>query len=859
MRVVTHQHKDCEVKVTTLKQHLYDHICHYCAHQMLGIENDEVLEDLEELTERIFAPETLGGFRQLIHMIASVRSISSHSADSIMKDLHFPKYIFDALHNYGFEVDDKSINKEYHRNSYQKGWCSEYPFYVVLLKSYNYKLTTKSCELFAAFIKHYYSVLDTLRDEDLARESTTREEDACANFRLFMQNNATEFNYVRENVPNSAFDTPMSIATQLEQYHVAKWKRQYLPNRGYLRILSHFFSNDWKPSKHIARKHPKLDRSPKRYIDPLAIPILGAPDDIFALIPDAPVIPNSDGLDEDDQYPLQTFVVNNRDFNTKRDKTELLDTAIPFNKHIQARTAVDVTASVRRSHNMGLQNTQLLMPKELNLLIGKLIKSGNQSSNIETTIVIWLMMLLSKSVEEIQSLVVFTDLTKKQQGLYIDKSGQGWWFFYVSHTAKAKIDIVGLREAKEEVFTSCPDFLLKMILVNMGCRSIGPILNEKDSQAINNMVVQKLKKLSDGHGSGRLSVRRLVNFMSYYLNSTDIIDPIYIDYSYAVNMYTTRVARSYANVSDHQRSRQLHKLWQSVEQDIVTYSGQALSISLFDLRNFYQAEQFIGSSFTPKKTAVATLIDSLTQRVEASKPSIHHRLIDIIEYHNAFTAYTAWMLLFGTGYRAAWNPLPTFALFMPSLNLMGISDKDDSDFSHSRIVAVPNVLTTQLKEFKRHLSCLRSLLRVLMPKICSTIDSIVDVDQHVLNFNHSQASQWYKVIRNSRKEQGPFFFFHKQGTSVVAKNLSPSELVNFCQKEIVLPSNAGRHWLKSNLLGKNIAPELINFQMGHWQAGEVPLGHYSALSHIEAINDIVPVLDELFKEAGWLPLKSVIS
>ncbi|SUI72155.1 hypothetical protein [Shewanella morhuae] len=178
----------------------------------------------------------------------------------------------------------------------------------------------------------------------------------------------------------------------------------------------------------------------------MAIPILGAPDDIFALIPDAPLIPNSDGLDEDDHY----------NFNTKRDKTELLDTAISFNKHIQARTAVDVTASVRRSHNMGLQNTQLLMPKELNLLIGKLIKSGNQSSNIETTIVIWLMMLLSKSVEEIQSLVVFTDLTKKQQGLYIDKSGQGWWFFYVSHTAKAKIDIVGLREAKEEVFTSCP-------------------------------------------------------------------------------------------------------------------------------------------------------------------------------------------------------------------------------------------------------------------------------------------------------------------------------------------------------------------------------------------------------------------
>jgi hypothetical protein len=47
--------------------------------------------------------------------------------------------------------------------------------------------------------------------------------------------------------------------------------------------------------------------------------------------------------------------------------------------------------------------------------------------------------------------------------------------------------------------------------------------------------------------------------------------------------------------------------------------------------------------------------------------------------------------------------------------------------------------------------------------------------------------------------------------------------------------------------------------MGHWQAGEVPLGHYSALSHVEAINELVPVLDELFAEVGWKSLKSVIS
>ncbi|MGI2000917.1 hypothetical protein [Shewanella frigidimarina] len=845
--------------MTTLKQHLYEHICHYCDRQMLSIGKDEVLEDFEELIERIFAPESLGGFKQLIQLIVHVRNISSRSAESIMKDLHWAPYIFDALYKFSFEVDDKSINNEYYRNSYHKGWCSEYPFYVVLLKSHEYQFTIKSCELLAAFIKHYYSVLDTLRDKELARESSTREEDACANFRLFMKTNVAEFNSVREAIPKTPLDTPMSIANQLDKYLNDQEHWPYLAHKNYLRMLSHFFSNDWKSPKHISRKRLPFERVPKRYAEPIAVPIVGAHDDIFTLIPNEPLIPNSEGLDEDDQYVTQAFVVNNRDVNTKRDKTELLDTAIPFNKRIQARTSVDVTAKVRRSHNMGLQNTQLLMPEELNLLISKLIKLGNQQSNLETAIVIWMMMLLSKSIADIQNLVVFNDLAKKQQGLYIDEHERGWWFFYVIHSAKSRLDNVGLIEVKEEVFTACPDFLLRLIKANLGKRTSGPVINETDNQVITDNITQKLKKLSDRHSSGRLSVRRLVNFISYYLNSTDVIDPIFIDYSYAVNMYTTRVARSYANVSDHYRCQQLNKLWQSVEKDIERHSGKPLPISLFNFRNFCQEDQFIGSSFTPTKSAVSTLIDTLTRRVNLSQPSFHHRLVDIIDYHNAFTAYTAWMLLFGTGYRAAWNPLPTFALFVPSLNLMGISDKDDSDYSHSRIVAVPNVLTSQLIEYKRHLGCLRSLLRVLIPKLCSTIDNIVAVDQHVLGFNHSQASQWYKVIRNSRKEQGPFFFFHQQGSSVVAKNLSPSELVNYCRNEIVLPSNAGRHWLKSHLLEKNVASELINFQMGHWQAGEVPLGHFSSLSHIDAINDIVPVLDELFEEAGWVQLKSVIS
>ncbi len=843
-----------------LKQLLYEHICNYCEHKKLSIGKDEVLEDFEELLDRVNSPESLGGFKQLVHLIVRVRNLSFESAESILSALHWPPYIFDALHEYTIEINDRFLKSEYYRGSYQKGWCSEYPFYVLLLKSSEYKLTIKSCELLAAFTKHYYTVLETLKDTELATKSTTREEEACANFRLFMSASySPECNFVRETIPQTPLDSPLSIANQIIQFVDKKTLWSYLPYKNYLRVLAHFFANDWKQSKYVPRSYSPHGPSPIRFSDPVAVPIVGAHDDVSVLIPDKPLIPNLDGLDEDDQYALQTFVVSNGELNSKRDKTELLDAKIPFNKSVQSRTAIDVTAKVRRSHNMGLQNTQLLMPNELNLLINELIRLGNKKVNHEFVIAIWIMMLLSKSILDLQNLVIFKDLKKKQQGLYIDPEGYGWWFFYVVHSAKSTIGNADLREVTEEVFTPCPDFLLKLIESYVGDRATGPIINQSDTQLFVNNITRKLKKISDRHTSGRMSVKRLVNFVSYYLNSTDIIDPIYVDFSYAVNMYNTRVARSYANVGNHYRCQQLNKLWQSVEKNVESFTGNSLPLSLFDLRYFSQNDQFIGSSFTPSHMAITKLISSLSLKVHESKPCVHYRVEDIINYHNTFVAYTAWMLLFGTGYRAAWNPLPTFALFIPSLNLMGISDKDDSDFSHTRIVAVPNVLKLQLIEYKRHLGCLRALLRVLKPELCNTIDNIVDVDENVLSFNHMQATHWYKNVRNSRKELGPFFLLHQQGSSLVAKNLSPAELANHTVDEIMLPSNAGRHWLKSLLLEKNIASELINFQMGHWQAGEVPLGHYSALSHIGVINDIVPVLDELFKEVGWLKLKSVLS
>lgn len=845
--------------MTALKQKILEHIEGYCKKNAIEIEAESILSDLNDFLERVNAPDDLSAFFQLIGLITRVNNVSTEVANFIQKMLCLAPYIYNAFHAHQMVVNDLSINKEFYRNTYRKGWCHERPFYVLLICSWKYKTDYHSIALLAAFIKQYFDTIDSLTDPELATQTTSREEEACSSFRLMMELRYKTFDPSRAHILHTHLDTPESIAANLDSIFAGKYSKLNIYPTSHVRVLRHFFRNSWCPAISRTRGHGDKDRRPKRYGDPVTYPIVGTDDGLSAILPKDNLIPDSEGLDENDFYPSQSFVMANADMSEKRDRKALLDVSINFNPMVKHRTEIDVTSRVRRSHNIGMQNTQLLMPAELYLLANKLLVYGSRDSSRETAIILWIMLLLSKSVSEVKNLCVFRELACKKQGLYIDPNGNGWWCFPLSHSTGPRLSHIGLRKTVEDVFTACPKFLVKLITTHMGTRLVGSLIEDANVEIIESTLAQKLAKISDNSGGKRLSLKRLTNFVSNYINSTNVIDPIYIDFSYAVNMYTTRVARSYSSVRDQKRCDQLLHFWDDVEKGISAYSGKPFAVSLFELRYWQQDEQYLGSTYTPTLATIKQLIIDLSLQTKASSPKTLHRFEEITYFHNAFVAYTAWMLLFGTGYRAAWNPLPSLALFLPSLNLMGISDKDDCDFTHSRIVAIPSVLTVQLIEYRRHLGCLRGLLRLLMPQFCSELDNIIDVDRQVLSYDNLQASAWYTKIRNSRSQHGPFFFFQKQKSGIVTRSLSPSQLVSVLKEKNSIPANAGRHWLKSSLLDRGVDPELINFQMGHWQAGEVPIGNYSALSTIEAITELVPILDLLFRELGWQPLKSVLS
>ena len=214
------------------------------------------------------------------------------------------------------------------------------------------------------------------------------------------------------------------------------------------------------------------------------------------------------------------------------------------------------------------------------------------------------------------------------------------------------------------------------------------------------------------------------------------------------------------------------------------------------------------------------------------------------------------MVLYATGYRAVYNPLPLLDLVLPRYKALVISDKDDSDFTHTRLVPLPDVLVAQIDHYREHLSSLKGYIAAFQPSVVNKIMGFLD-EQHDCYFSKLGSNQqWYREIKNSRSNLGPLFYLSIGKTRLKANIVSPSWLSGRVKHDC--PINAGRHFLRSELLRKGLSSELINFQMGHWSVGQAPLGDYSCFEFGEAIGELLPELSEILEECRWEAIVSAI-
>ena len=836
---------------------LSDYFFNYTKLHQPDIERYEIEDFLDEWLDRIQAPKDARGIMLVL------KNINEYTKDAaikyrLQKIYSFPDWFIPAL-KYAHQIDDKVLVKTVVNSHMANGWCEKNPFYAWIFSIFNY-LSNKKSRLFQIlFIELYYARRTLLLDDTLSTSSQTREQEVCSAARLLFLSSNMDMDKFVQQLDIHLLTQPMKLA-----YHIDSYCKETSPhieqrNVNYLRSLMHFLLEDWTPFGHRSRISRFKRRIERRYNKTRSAPIQGNDNQLLEILPALPEQISTDGLEPDDMCPVQDFALEDSHCEIKRDKRETTAAARVVDPRMQRRKAIDVTGKVRRGQNVVLQNTELLKGSELARFIHYLQKNGKRSDHAsnEMVLICWLMLLLGKTFEDITDLSVFDDLKDLTQGLYLDENGNGWWCFPVAYSAKPNLDDIakGLTQTQSFVFTPCPDFVLALIRAYY-TSGLQPLLSKTITAE---MLQQQLKKYSNKLiEGGRVSIDKLSNFMQRYCFASGCIDPVVLDFSYRLALTQTRVSRSYACLSDEVRQDALLRLWQAVEVDIKAADPDVVLPQLFVPRAWVH-EQSVGSTFTPSSDTCRLLQSDLWSRLEKSKPGRAYPYDSVMAYHNRYVLYTTYLLMYATGYRAVHNPFPSLTLHLKTYGLLAISDKDDSDFTHARLVCVPPILSVQLSHYEEHLRSLAEYIRYRTPELSKTIDNLFRQDEIMLRLHPTEVADWYKKVKNSRTVLGPLFIFRKQNGQWVPFNISPKDLINDQPPNMQLPANAGRHWLKSQLIERKVDPEWIDWQMGHWMTGQAPLAYYSAFNHVEISSLMGEIIDELLRDIGWKSIPSVLT
>ena len=818
----------------------------------LALEEFEIEETLVPWLEKIQAPASLRGLGIISH---SLHKLSQDAVTKQRLDKLFglPSWFFDGF-GYAINFANTKHELDFYNPKMGSGWCEDAPLYAWLFRLSHYSKNSISIALQLLFLEQYFKTLVDLKDPHLSSASKSREQEVCSATRLIFDGRNLDYKKLLSLLTLTDLDSISILVKKIEDFYKSTQISIEPKNKNYLRTFVHFLMGDWEGRRY--RGNRNLKRMIARRFNKTQLSFIQGQDpSIKEIIPGMSSQLDIDGVDADDFYPQQLYVALGSDCLEKSDMKEIQQAERIFDPLLNQKKSIDVTHKIRRSQNVALQSNELLKAGDLARLI-RFMQRMAKPRHQYMSLIYWTMLLIGKSVDELSNLFIFDDLQQLRSGIYVDTSGDGWWCFPVTYSAKPRLDDDqrGLISTASHAFTPCPHFYMLLLR----CHYSGGVLPLVNSDMTAELLAKRLKKYSDHLSSGhRVSLEKISSFMERFCFASGSIDPTVLDFSYQLALSNTRVTRSYACIDDPLRFAALDKLWNDITVYIHSADSTLLCPIFFEFLQWHH-QQCLGSTFTPSHEACVKLVNHLQQLLIDTSPARTCPLVEVIEFHNAYVAYTSFLLLFATGYRAVHNPLPALSLALRSYGLLGISDKDDADFTHARLVSMPELLAQQLAHLTTHLQRLAQMIRYHDPSLAATVDTVLKKDEQLLSLGMADASHWFKTVRNSRKELGPLFIFRSINRQWRAVNVFPALLAEFLPPALKLPSNAGRHWLKSQLLARKVDPELIDWQMGHWMTGQAPLGYYSVFSHVEASLVLAPILDDMLREVGWTALPSQI-
>lgn len=170
------------------------------------------------------------------------------------------------------------------------------------------------------------------------------------------------------------------------------------------------------------------------------------------------------------------------------------------------------------------------------------------------------------------------------------------------------------------------------------------------------------------------------------------------------------------------------------------------------------------------------------------------------------------------------DPIEDISLIDEQTGFISISDKDDDNFRHSRIVQLPLRCLEQLQAYKLHLNNLSRYLS--NPALLNHLDLV---------FTHADQTKF------------GFLFYLDEAQN--PKRAKVDEMQQYAKHH--LPNNIYRHFLRTELQSEGVSPELISYFLGHWEIGEEPFQKFSTISPMSFALEISKVVQALAVKMGW--------
>jgi integrase len=351
--------------------------------------------------------------------------------------------------------------------------------------------------------------------------------------------------------------------------------------------------------------------------------------------------------------------------------------------------------------------------------------------------------------------------------------------------------------------------LTRALTIHPGVKNLGELLGPTARDPVA-ALSDWLAPLRAAHPSARLTHGRISRALG--------VEVMAISHDPAAVHFLTSTESNVAPVSCYYSAFTHGNLATIYQQALARLFGHSASTA--DLK----ALGFVGPLGVPTEAAIGSFGSCLRDRIAAAR--------GLIDIHNAYVAYTLWLMLLGTGHRPVNDPFDQLSALDLDRGWANIDDKRSTASKAGRIVPLCETVILTLRHYISHLGALARIIEPSQPALASAIRA---------------------VLAGSSSPRLPRFFFIEPSGRLTGINRAWLE--RSMGPLFGLTPNFGRRVIESFAIASGIAAEIVNEVLGHVELGQPACGAGSPLGPAD-LADCGRMMGKLLARCGWGPLGS---